>query len=155
MLSKPNIANLSEHVRVAVAERWDSWYIPGLKDFVRVPNLTPMVDAEYQTNGLLEKAMEVVDRYINMLNIEGLERKVFQPEGSNPLVVYKVEPRDMKPGTKNIMVYGHLDKQPYEEAWDEGLSPTDPVIRDGRLYGRGTADDGYAAFSTMLAIKAA
>lgn len=77
---------------------------------MRVPNLTPMVDAEYQTNGLLQKAMEVVDKFINLLNIEGLERKVFHPEGSNPLVVYKIEPRDMKPGTKNIMVYGHLDK---------------------------------------------
>ena len=53
------------------------------------------------------------------------------------------------------MVYGHLDKQPYEEPWDEGLGPTDPVIKDGRLYGRGSSDDGYAAFSTMLAIKAA
>lgn len=69
-----------------------------------------MVDAEYQTNGLLQKAMEVVDRYINLLNIRGLERRVFHPEGSNPLVVYKIEPIDLKPGTKNIMVYGHLDK---------------------------------------------
>ena len=53
------------------------------------------------------------------------------------------------------MIYGHLDKQPYEEAWSEGLSPTEPVIKDGRLYGRGASDDGYAFFSCMLAVKAA
>lgn len=53
------------------------------------------------------------------------------------------------------MIYGHLDKQPYEEAWLPGLSPTEPVIRDGRLYGRGGSDDGYSVFATMLAIKAA
>lgn len=53
------------------------------------------------------------------------------------------------------MVYGHLDKQPYEEAWDEGLSPTEPVIKEGRLYGRGCSDDGYSIFATMLAIKTA
>lgn len=53
------------------------------------------------------------------------------------------------------MIYGHLDKQPYDEPWDEGLSPIHPVIKDGRLYGRGASDDGYAAFSTMLAIKVA
>ena len=53
------------------------------------------------------------------------------------------------------MFYGHLDKMPYEEAWDEGLHPTEPVIRDGRLFGRGASDDGYAAFSFLLAVKAA
>jgi len=34
------------------------------------------------------------------------------------------------------------------------LGPTKPVIKNGCLYGRGAADDGYAAFSCMLAIKA-
>jgi len=51
------------------------------------------------------------------------------------------------------MFYGHLDKQPYDEPWEEGLSPTEPVIRDGLLYGRGGYDDGYAVFSSLLAIK--
>ena len=64
-----------------------------------------------------------------------------------------VEPTDGQ--TKNVMFYGHLDKQPYGEAWEDGLSPTEPVIRDGRLYGRGSSDDGYAAFSFFLAVKAA
>jgi acetylornithine deacetylase/succinyl-diaminopimelate desuccinylase-like protein len=69
------------------------------------------------------------------------------------LIVYKIEPT-MK-NYKNIMIYGHLDKQPYEEPWDEGLGPTTPVIKDGKLYGRGASDDGYSVFSTMLAIKVA
>ena len=51
------------------------------------------------------------------------------------------------------MLYGHLDKQPWMEGWDEGLGPCDPVIRGEYLYGRGGADDGYAVFSCMLAIK--
>jgi hypothetical protein len=44
-----------------VDEFWDSWFVKGLSDFVEVPNLTPMVDEHYQTNGLLEKAIDVVD----------------------------------------------------------------------------------------------
>jgi acetylornithine deacetylase/succinyl-diaminopimelate desuccinylase-like protein len=53
------------------------------------------------------------------------------------------------------MLYGHLDKQPYDEPWAEGLGPVDPVVKDGRLYGRGAADDGYSIFTAMLAIKSA
>ena len=51
------------------------------------------------------------------------------------------------------MLYGHLDKQPWMDGWDEGLSPTDPVIRGEYMYGRGGADDGYSPFTCMLAIK--
>ena len=36
-----------------IDSKWDSWYVPGLSDFVRTPNLTAMVDPEYLTNGLL------------------------------------------------------------------------------------------------------
>ena len=70
-----------------------------------------------------------------------------------PLIVYVVEPSEGQ--TRNIMLYGHVDKQPYEEPWEEGLSPINPVVKDGKLYGRGACDDGYSAFSAMLAVKAA
>jgi acetylornithine deacetylase/succinyl-diaminopimelate desuccinylase-like protein len=51
-------------------------------------------------------------------------------------------------------LYGHLDKQPEFTGWLPGLGPWEPVIRDGKLYGRGGADDGYAVFSSLTAIAA-
>ena len=36
-----------------IDKNWDSWYVPGLSDFVKVPNLTPMVDPEYLENKLV------------------------------------------------------------------------------------------------------
>ena len=53
------------------------------------------------------------------------------------------------------MIYGHLDKQPHMEGWDEGLSATEPAVRGDFVYGRGIGDDGYVSFATLLAIKAA
>jgi acetylornithine deacetylase/succinyl-diaminopimelate desuccinylase-like protein len=38
--------------------------------------------------------------------------------------------------------------------WGEGLGPWTPVLRGDRLYGRGGADDGYAAFASLTAIEA-
>lgn len=110
-----------------------------------------MVDKEYMTNGLVQQAMEVTDQYIKKLEIKGLTRTVIQPAGMNPLIVYVVEPSEG--ATKNVMLYGHLDKQPYGPGWREGLSPTDPIIEGEYMFGRGSADDGYSAFACMLAVK--
>jgi acetylornithine deacetylase/succinyl-diaminopimelate desuccinylase-like protein len=59
------------------------------------------------------------------------------------------------PGTSRgtVLMYGHLDKQPEFEGWSDGRSPWEPVLRDGRLYGRGGADDGYAAFAALSALE--
>jgi acetylornithine deacetylase/succinyl-diaminopimelate desuccinylase-like protein len=57
-------------------------------------------------------------------------------------------------GKGNVLIYGHLDKQPEMVGWREGFGPWTPVIEDGKLYGRGGADDGYAVFSALSAIRA-
>ncbi|CDW83647.1 peptidase m20 [Stylonychia lemnae] len=141
----------SKDTATIVDEHYDSWFVPGLSDFVRVPNLTMMADNNFATNGLIQQAMECVDNYINKLDVQGLKRHVFHPEGSNPLVVYVID--GSEGATRNVMLYGHLDKQPWGAGWEEGLAPNDPQIRGDYMYGRGSSDDGYSAFATMLAVK--
>jgi acetylornithine deacetylase/succinyl-diaminopimelate desuccinylase-like protein len=53
-----------------------------------------------------------------------------------------------------VMLYGHLDKQPPFTGWREGLGPWEPVQDGDRLYGRGSADDGYSTFSAVAALEA-
>jgi len=55
--------------------------------------------------------------------------------------------------TQTQLFYGHFDKQPHGTGWKEGLSATKPVIKDGKLYGRGGSDDGYSIFTIMTAVK--
>lgn len=62
------------------------------------------------------------------------------------------EPKGYK---KTIMMYGHIDKQPpLTEDWSEGLGPWTPVRKGDLLYGRGSSDDGYSFFITVLILKA-
>jgi acetylornithine deacetylase/succinyl-diaminopimelate desuccinylase-like protein len=136
-----------------VNSKWDSWFVPGLSEFITIPNLTPMIDSEYLSNGLLDQAIDCVDQYIQKLEIKGLKRHIFKTEQGLPLICYVVDPSDPK-HSKTVLLYGHLDKQPHGEGWDEGLAATKPVIKGDLLYGRGSSDDGYASFACMLAVKA-
>lgn len=137
--------------REFVDKHWDSWFCEGLKDFINVPNLTPMVDSEFLSNGLIEQAAECLDTWVKKLDIKGITRKeVRMGESICPLYIYVVDGEV----DKTVMMYGHLDKQPYNAAkWSEGLHPTKAVVKDGWLYGRGGADDGYAPFLALLAVK--
>jgi acetylornithine deacetylase/succinyl-diaminopimelate desuccinylase-like protein len=53
-----------------------------------------------------------------------------------------------------VLLYGHLDKQPEFNGWRNDLGPWTPKIDDGKLYGRGGADDGYAVYAAITAIEA-
>ena len=92
-----------------IDNHWDSWFVQGLSDFIRIPNLTPMVDPDYLTNGLLEKAIDLVDKYISKLEIKGLSRHIYTSISGMKLICYVIEPSN--PDIKsNVMLYGHLDK---------------------------------------------
>ena len=43
-----------------------------------------------------------------------------------------------------------MDKQPYGNGWT--TVPNEPIEKNGRLYGRGSSDDGYAFFTAVTAI---
>ncbi len=53
-----------------------------------------------------------------------------------------------------MLLYGHLDKQPEFNGWRNDLGPWTPKYEDGKLYGRGGADDGYAVYASLAAIMA-
>ncbi|GII90591.1 peptidase M20 [Sinosporangium siamense] len=80
----------------------------------------------------------------------GLESAVMPTAGA-PIVLGRRMESDRLP---TILVYGHYDVQPVEplSAWSSG--PFTPEIRDGRMYGRGTADNKGQHIAQLLAIKA-
>lgn len=52
-----------------------------------------------------------------------------------------------------LAILAHLDVVPAGDGWKE-TQPFEPVVREGRLYGRGTADDKGPAVVTLYALKA-
>ena len=136
-----------------VEKIFTSHLLPYLMNFIRIPNLSPGFDKDWDKNGLLLKAANLIISYANSLELKNAEINLIQDKGKTPLVFVDI-PSSRKNDTRTILLYAHYDKQPHGTGWDEDKSPTNPVIIDGRLYGRGSADDGYASFSMLTAIKA-
>ncbi len=129
---------------------WDAEIIPSLEDYITIPALSPLFDPEWRKNGHIDRAMEHIAAWCAAREIRGLSQEIVRLEGRTPLLYMEI------PGAtdETVLLYGHMDKQPPFTGWRADLGPWKPVIEDGRLYGRGGADDGYAAYGSLAAIEA-
>ena len=78
--------------------------------------------------------------------------KVLKEDNRTPFLIVKIDKFNDCKSDENVLMYGHMDKQPFGDGWE--TDPCDPVVKDGRLYGRGSGDDGYALFTAITAVKA-
>jgi acetylornithine deacetylase/succinyl-diaminopimelate desuccinylase-like protein len=142
----------TEKTRQFVDRRWDESILAELIEYVRIPNKSPMFDPDWEAHGHMEAAVQLMFRWAEAecASIPGARVNVLRLPGRTPVLMVDV------PGRVDdcVLMYGHLDKQPEFSGWSEGLEPWTPVLRDGKLYGRGGADDGYALFASMTAIRA-
>jgi len=129
---------------------WDGSILDQLRTYIRIPNKSPHFDPEWERHGHMEAAVTLMADWCRAQPVPGMRVEIRRLPGKTPLLLIDV-PGDI-PGC--VLLYGHLDKQPEFTGWSEGLGPWEPVLRNGRLYGRGGADDGYAVFSSLTAIAA-
>src|SRR6056297_116992 len=107
-------------------------------------------DTNGQGSLSMDDAAERLAAWCRQQPIEGMSVDIVRLEGRTPVLFVEVAGQN----DDTVLLYGHLDKQPEFDGWSDGLSPWEPVIRDGKLYGRGGADDGYAVFGSLTAIRA-
>ena len=139
-----------EQLRKSVRKTWDESILERLVAYVRIPNKSPMFDPKWEAHGHMEAAVQLMAQWCRVQPIPGMRVEIKRLPGKTPLLLVDI-PGEL-PGC--VLLYGHLDKQPEFTGWLPGLGPWDPVVRDGKLYGRGAADDGYAVFSSLTAIAA-
>jgi acetylornithine deacetylase/succinyl-diaminopimelate desuccinylase-like protein len=134
----------------AINHTWDDSIVPSLTEYVRIPNKSPMFDPQWEAHGYMEKAVQLMTDWCHAQPLPGARIEVQRLPGRTPLLLVDV-PGEL-PGS--VLLYGHMDKQPEFTGWLPGLGPWEPELRDGRLYGRGAADDGYAVFASVTALAA-
>lgn len=140
----------SAKVRTFVGNMWDDSIIPELCEYIKIPNKSPLFDPDWEKNGHMDEAVALMEKWCRAQPIKGMQVEVVRAPGRTPLLFCEIPGQ----GDETVLLYGHLDKQPEFSGWRDGLEPWKPVIRDGKLYGRGGADDGYAVYGSLTAIRA-
>ena len=143
-----------EILTTTVRTRWERDILPSLSDLVAIPAVSEGFDPNWAANGHLAAAVEHVRSWLVALDLPGALADVVELPGKSPVLVLDIPAADGAEATGTALLYGHLDKQPPVGGWADGLDPWRAVVRDGRLYGRGAADDGYAGYAAAIAVDA-
>lgn len=136
-----------------VAAQWTT-IVPVLTEYIAIPNKSPVFDPEWAANGHMATAVELFRAWAAARSIDGLVVDVVQLDDRTPVITCEIPATPGVDTTTTTLLYGHLDKQPEMEGWDEDKGPWTPVMVGERLYGRGGADDGYALFAALTAVEA-
>ncbi len=138
----------TEVLRARVRDAWPR-ASADLADLVRIPGISnPAFDPAQMrrsAEAVAELLREVLPdvRVLTATRADGLE--------SRPAVVGRAP---AAPGAPTVLLYAHHDVQPAgaDAAWR--TPPFEPTERDGRLYGRGAADDKAGIVAHLAALRA-
>ncbi|MEY4397311.1 MAG: hypothetical protein RLZZ40_1067 [Actinomycetota bacterium] len=140
----------TDEIREHIAAQLPS-AIETLKDLVRIPS----VSWDGFDPAEVERSAEFVAERVRSLNLfdEVVIVREQQANSSNygqPAVLARREP---KPGYPTVLLYAHHDVQPpgNDDLWES--TPFEPEERDGRLYGRGAADDKAGVLVHLTALS--
>ena len=133
-----------------IRAQWDKDIVPQITDYIRIPAKSPHFDPQCESYGHIGRVVALAHAWARKQPVRALTLEIVRLPGRTPLLYFDV------PGTgdRTALLYGHLDKQPEMTGWRQGYGPWDPLYEDGKLYGRGGADDGYAVFAALSAIGA-
>jgi acetylornithine deacetylase/succinyl-diaminopimelate desuccinylase-like protein len=133
---------------------WDDEIVPALTRYIAIPAKSPMFDADWARHGHLDRVVREAAAWVEGKKPAGLKLEVIRLGGRTPVIFFELPAT--KPGsTDTVVLYGHLDKQPEFNGWRGDLGPWTPKLDDeGKLYGRGGADDGYAVYASLTALLA-
>jgi acetylornithine deacetylase/succinyl-diaminopimelate desuccinylase-like protein len=115
-----------------------------LEQLVRIES----VSADPARAGEVQRSAEAVAA---LFAAEGFEVRIVSADGGAPAVIAH---RPGPAGAPTVLLYAHHDVQPENDLHDWDSPPFEPTERDGRLYGRGAADDKAGIMAHLAAIRA-
>ena len=139
-----------------ISRQWDGDIVRQLTDYIAIPAKSPGFDKDWAAHGYIDTVLRNTATWIEAQKVAGLALEIVRLPGRTPVLFFEVAAtRAADAGSaQTVLMYGHLDKQPEFSGWRHDLGPWTPKYEDGKLYGRGAADDGYAAYASIAAVQA-
>ena len=142
-----------------VSAQWDQDIVAQLSDYIAIPAKSPAFDTDWAQHGHIEAVVRHAAAWVEAQKVPGLTLEVLRLPGRTPVIFFEVAATRPVPAGSNVaqptvLMYGHLDKQPEFSGWRSDLGPWIAHYEDGKLYGRGGADDGYAIYTSIAAVQA-
>ena len=136
-----------------VTRQWDGDIVRQITDYIGIPAKSPGFDADWLQHGYIDTVVRNAAAWVEAQKVRGLMLEIVRLEGRTPVLFFEI-PATRANSTQTVLMYGHLDKQPEFNGWRSDLGPWTPKFEDGKLYGRGGADDGYAVYASIAAVQA-
>jgi acetylornithine deacetylase/succinyl-diaminopimelate desuccinylase-like protein len=136
-----------------VTSQWDDDIVGQLTDYIAIPAKSPAFDSDWAQHGHIDTVVRNAASWVEAQKVEGLTLEIVRLEGRTPVLFFEIA-ATRADSTQTVLMYGHLDKQPEFTGWRSDLGPWTPKYEDGKLYGRGGADDGYAVYASIAAVQA-
>ncbi len=137
-----------------IDKQWDDEIVPQLIEYVKLPAKSPSFETDWKRAGQIQLAIEQAQKFVAAQPVKNMTLEIITLEGRTPVLFFDIPGTGTKANGKTVLLYGHLDKQPEMAGWRDDSGPWTPLVEDGKLYGRGSADDGYAVFATLAAVIA-
>lgn len=138
MLSQDQIQTIRDRVRDLM---------PGVRADLEALTRIPSVSLDSFDQAQVQRSAEAT---AELLRAEGLDVQIVS-EGGRPAVIGHVAGPE---GSPTVLLYAHHDVQPPGGLEDWDTDPFEPTERDGRLYGRGAADDKAGVMAHVAALRA-
>ena len=139
--------------RARIDAQWDGDILRQLTDYIAIPAKSPVFDPDWAAHGFIDTVVRNAAQWVEAQKVPGLTLEVVRIGQRTPVIFFEIA--GTKAGSRDtVVVYGHLDKQPEFSGWRADLGPWTPKLDDGKLYGRGGADDGYAVYAAIAAVQA-
>jgi acetylornithine deacetylase/succinyl-diaminopimelate desuccinylase-like protein len=116
-----------------------------LNEWLRIPSISAKSEHRDDT-------ARAAEWLAGRMRAVGLQTVDVVPTAGNPVVVG--EWRGAPEGAPTLLVYGHYDVQPPEPLDEWSSPPFEPVVKDGRIYARGSVDDKGQVYLHLKAVEA-
>ncbi|MGD9584868.1 MAG: peptidase M20, partial [Lysobacterales bacterium] len=71
-------------------QMWESQIVPQLIDYIKIPNKSPMFDANWEQHGYMREAMDLIESWVRAQPITGMQVERFQLPGRTPLLFIEI-----------------------------------------------------------------